>query len=152
MRFCCSLGQLLITLFRGVQKRKVIFMEVTEFNMFSFPITILVVLGAIVIVAIGLYQDWFNSPVQKGKRGEGIINFSMKLHLDSNVYHLIPDVTLADGKGTTQIDHIVVSMFGIFVIETKNMKGWIYGNENQRRWTQVNYKKEFFSESIAPEL
>jgi len=51
-------------------------------------------------------------------------------------------VTIATHDGTTQIDHIIVSRYGIFVIETKNMKGWIYGNEFQRQWTQVIYKKK----------
>lgn len=36
----------------------------------------------------------------------------------------------------TQIDHIIVSVYGIFVIETKNYKGWIFGSETQRQWTQ----------------
>ncbi|WP_339385147.1 nuclease-related domain-containing protein, partial [Vibrio paracholerae] len=38
--------------------------------------------------------------------------------------------------GTTQIDHIVVSKFGVFVIETKYMKGWIFGSKDQKQWTQ----------------
>ena len=41
---------------------------------------------------------------------------------------------------TTQIDHVVVSNYGIFVIETKNYKGWICGNEFDDYWTQVIYK------------
>lgn len=32
--------------------------------------------------------------------------------------------------------------YGIFVIETKNYKGWIFGNENAENWTQVNYTKK----------
>ncbi|WP_350617509.1 nuclease-related domain-containing protein, partial [Pseudomonas sp. HY7a-MNA-CIBAN-0227] len=39
--------------------------------------------------------------------------------------------------GSTQIDHVIVSIYGIFVIETKNYKGWIFGNEKQRQWTQA---------------
>ena len=27
------------------------------------------------------------------------------------------------GKGTTQIDHVVVSKYGVFAIETKNYRG-----------------------------
>ena len=108
----------------------------------DLPMILLVIIGAVILVACGLYHDWVNSPEQKGKRGEGWVNSLISRHLDSNVYHLIPDVTLPVGKGTTQIDHIVVSEYGIFVIETKNMKGWIYGDEKQRRWTQVNYKKK----------
>lgn len=44
--------------------------------------------------------------------------------------------------GTTQIDHVIVSRYGIFVLETKNYKGWIYGNEKDTQWTQVIYKRK----------
>lgn len=37
----------------------------------------------------------------------------------------------------TQIDHIVVNTYGIFVIETKNMVGYIYGDDTKNQWTQV---------------
>ena len=36
---------------------------------------------------------------------------------------------------------MIVSVYGIFVVETKNYQGWIYGNEIDRQWTQVIYKK-----------
>jgi len=54
--------------------------------------------------------------------------------------HLFKNVTIPTQNGTTQIDHIIVSQYGIFVIETKNMKGWIFGDKNQRTWTQKIYK------------
>lgn len=72
--------------------------------------------------------------------GEFIVNFSAKWLLDKNQYHLIKNVTLPTEDGTTQIDHIIVSIFGIFVVETKNMKGWIFGGQNQKTWTQKIYK------------
>ena len=50
--------------------------------------------------------------------------------LPSYEYKIFNDILLATESGTTQIDHIVVSRFGIFVIETKNYRGWITGNEN----------------------
>jgi hypothetical protein len=48
---------------------------------------------------------------------------------------------------TTQIDHIVVSDFGIFCIETKSHSGWIFGHAKQQHWTQViyRYKKKFYN-------
>ena len=52
--------------------------------------------------------------------------------LPSYEYKIFNDILLATESGTTQIDHIVVSRFGIFVIETKNYRGWITGNENIR--------------------
>ncbi|KAA0915307.1 nuclease-related domain-containing protein [Psychrobacter sp. ANT_WB68] len=74
----------------------------------------------------------------KGILGETVINVAMWLKLEKDVYHRLNNITLplANG-GSTQIDHIIVSVYGIFVIETKNYKGWIFGNEKQRQWTQV---------------
>ena len=43
-------------------------------------------------------------------------------------------------KTELQIDHVVVSIYGIFVIETKNYSGWIFGDENSQYWAQVIYK------------
>ena len=73
----------------------------------------------------------------KGFLGETVINVAMWLKLEKDVYHRLNNITLplANG-GSTQIDHVIVSVYGIFVIETKNYKGWIYGNETQRQWTQ----------------
>jgi len=88
------------------------------------------------IIVVGILKSpWF-----KGLFGEFIVNISSKLLLDKNKYHLIKNVTLPTADGTTQIDHIIVSIYGVFVVETKNMKGWIFGTENQRTWTQKIYK------------
>lgn len=74
----------------------------------------------------------------KGFLGETVINVAMWLKLEKDVYHRLNNITLPlANSGSTQIDHIIVSVYGIFVIETKNYKGWIYGSENQRQWTQV---------------
>lgn len=78
-----------------------------------------------------LRTPWF-----KGKAGEAMVNLAAKLFLDKIRYHLIKNVTLPTEDGTTQIDHIIVSRYGVFVVETKNMKGWIFGNAKQRYWTR----------------
>jgi len=54
-------------------------------------------------------------------------------------FHLMNNITLQFEDGTTQIDHILVSRYGIFVIETKHYKGWIFGDANSRNWTEVIY-------------
>ena len=51
-------------------------------------------------------------------------------------YHTFNDVLIHNSYGTTQMDHIVVSPYGVFVIETKNYQGWIMGGENSEKWTQ----------------
>lgn len=40
-------------------------------------------------------------------------------------------------KKSSQIDHLIVSPYGIFVVETKNHKGWVFGDINSKVWTQV---------------
>ena len=57
--------------------------------------------------------------------------------LDKSIYYVMHDITLPILDGTTQIDHIVFSKHGIFVIETKSHKAWIFGNEKDALWTQV---------------
>ncbi|MFK5894091.1 MAG: NERD domain-containing protein [Pseudomonadota bacterium] len=89
----------------------------------------------IFIFAIIVKSAWF-----KGVLGEWQVNLLIKFFLDKNDYHLIKNVTLPTENGTTQIDHIIVSKYGIFVVETKNMKGWIFGSANQKQWTQKIFK------------
>jgi len=80
------------------------------------------------LLIIGLNILKMFMPKIKGHAGEGLVNFATALRLDSKVYHLIKDVTVPSKNGTTQIDHVIVSKFGVFVIETKNYKGWIFAN------------------------
>ncbi|MEX0731732.1 MAG: nuclease-related domain-containing protein [Aquisalimonadaceae bacterium] len=85
----------------------------------------------------------FKTPWFKGLIGEALVKFAARLRLPEDTYHRIHNVTLPTPDGTTQIDHIFVSRFGIFVVETKNMKGWIFGGENQAQWAQKIFKKSF---------
>ena len=104
-----------------------------------FSVFLYVILAAIII---GL----FKSPWFKGKMGEFLVNVVTKVSLDKHQYHLIKDVTLATEEGgTTQIDHIVVSPYGVFVVETKNMQGWIFGGEFQKHWKQQLNKHAKYS-------
>lgn len=86
-------------------------------------------------VALILRSAWF-----KGKAGEFLVNAGVRLFLDKDHYHLIKNVTLPVGGGTTQIDQLLISPYGLFVIETKNMKGWIFGRADQAQWTQQIFR------------
>lgn len=95
------------------------------------------------LIPLAILIGILKSPWFKGVAGEFIVNLSAKLLLDKNEYRLIKNVTLPTDDGTTQIDHIIVSRYGIFVVKTKNMKGWIFGSQNQKTWTQKIYKKSY---------
>jgi restriction system protein len=61
-----------------------------------------------------------------------------KLFLRSSDYVDINNVTIRTRRGTTQIDHVIISRYGIFVVETKNMSGWIFGSEYDPFWTKTS--------------
>lgn len=75
------------------------------------------------------------APSQIGREGENEVSELLK-SLPQN-YHVISDVIIPTQHGTTQIDHVVVCPYGIFVIETKNYKGWIFGSNNSKKWKQT---------------
>lgn len=95
----------------------------------------------LLLVVVAIFKIF--KPYLKGKVGEIAVAAHVKLYLKEH-YILLNDLTLPDAEGgSTQIDHILLSPFGIFVIETKNYKGWIFGGERQKQWTQKIYKKSF---------
>ncbi len=80
----------------------------------------------------------------KGYTGEVKTRLAQTFFLDIGVYHAFYNIIIPGAVGTTQIDHIIVSKYGIFVIETKNHTGWIYGDEKQKQWTKVYPNKTKF--------
>ena len=78
----------------------------------------------------------------KGSLGEKQISKLLQ-SLDPDRYVLLNDLYIPKENGTTtQIDHVVISDKGLFVIETKNYNGWIFGSQNSKHWTQVIYKRK----------
>lgn len=63
--------------------------------------------------------------------------------LPKDRYRIINDLLLQDNKYSSQIDHVVISEYGIFVIETKNYSGKIYGGGDSDTWRQFSYGKEY---------
>lgn len=92
------------------------------------------------LIPVFFIIGFFKSATFKGWVGEKVVHLVIHLGLKQTIYHPIHNVTLPTEDGSTQIDTIIVSPFGIFVIEVKNYKGWIFGNEKQKRWTQQIYK------------
>lgn len=82
-----------------------------------------------------LRSSWF-----KGKMGEFKVNIALGGLLNRKTFRLLKNVTLPLGRATTQIDHLVISPYGIFVVETKNMNGWIFGDPHHEQWTQVIFR------------
>lgn len=90
-----------------------------------------------------------------GSRAEAIGDYGEKMvssfleDLDCEDYRVYNDLLIRNGKYTTQVDHIVISCYGIFVLETKNIHGKIYGGGNAEFWKQylpdIGYRRYGFT-------
>ena len=70
-----------------------------------------------------------------GESGERTVSSYLE-DLPFDDYQVFNDLLIRDGNFTTQIDHIVISRFGVFVLETKNIHGKVYGSGNKEFWSQ----------------
>lgn len=77
----------------------------------------------------------------KGFLGELGVRLALK-RLNKEQFYVLHNLTLSDGQKTSQIDHIIIGRNGIFVVETKNYQGWIFGSESNATWTQTIYKSK----------
>lgn len=90
--------------------------------------------------------------MDKGYIGE--VNVSSQLYRMSLIdYKILNDVLIAVDGYTYQIDHVVISRYGIFVIETKNYSGIIEGKVKDLNWVQIirNKKNYLFNPVIQNE-
>ncbi len=99
---------------------------------------VLFVLGFLIGFAIKSYYRYSLRTSQN--RGEAAVHRTIVTNFPPPQFHLLNNLTIPVQDGTTQIDHVLVSTKGIFVIETKNYSGWIFGDEKSKQWMQVIYR------------
>ncbi len=83
----------------------------------------------------------------KGKYGEYLTYKSLRC-IEQGGGKLLFNLYIPKGRTkTTEIDVLLISSKGLFVLESKNYNGWIFGNETQKNWTQViyDYKGQFYN-------
>ena len=91
---------------------------------------ILIVLSAIIIFLCVKYGS-----IITGWFGEHWTRESLN-KLDKNEYIILNDIMILVNNKTHQIDHIVLSKYGIFVIETKQYNGYITGDKYDNKWVR----------------
>lgn len=92
----------------------------------------------------GLFRE-LNRHINVVDSVELFVASRLKSALDLTDYRVVNNVLLPSlgNTSTTQIDHIVFSIYGIFVIETKSHQGWIFGSRSSKQWTQVLYRSKY---------
>lgn len=88
-------------------------------------------------------NSFFKTFINKGFWGE--YRIFATLEKLAKPHHILTNLYIPRKDGTTtEIDLIYLSIQGIFVIESKNYSGWIFGNEKQKYWTQTFENKQKF--------
>lgn len=114
-------------------------------NMFDNLIPAIIVLTCIILALLywrGRRSGWQTTIHRRrrravrtlGEEGENAV-FACLRHLPEE-FDVFNDVVFQHEGSSTQIDHIVISRYGLYVIETKNMAGPIYGSENNEFWSE----------------
>lgn len=115
---------------------------------------------AITVVLIRQVMNWRYGPyreitgysilrilLDRGTHGEYRIYSAMK-QINGDAI-ILPNLYLPKSNGeTTEIDLVMVTESGLYVVESKNFRGWIFGSEQQRFWTQTlpgGRKEKFFN-------
>ena len=104
------------------------------------------VIALIIVVANKAYKrsEYYKSthcPYMKalfnvGSKGEYLTYKELKSI--SGYKHMVFNCYIPKGENeTTEVDAVLIHEAGLFVVESKNFSGWIFGDERQREWTQV---------------
>jgi hypothetical protein len=77
------------------------------------------------------------SQLDKGETGEYLIYQKLK-QLEKRGGRFLFNLFLPKSRNeTTEVDVVLIHPKGLFVFESKNYSGWIFGNQVNRTWTQV---------------
>ncbi len=97
----------------------------------SLFISLFLALPILILVVI------LRSPKSKGRIGEKRVSSILGKTKDG-IQYVINDLLFITNSGKScQIDHILINQYGIWVVETKNYSGYIYGDDYQEEWLQV---------------
>ena len=106
-----------------------------QFNVWD----VLLIIFVLILCALGsfFYKKF------RGYMGEFWVKLELK-KLHKSEYIILNNIVIKTKENTHQIDHIVLSKFGIFVIEMKNYYGLITGSEYSNNWIQYLGKNKYY--------
>lgn len=90
----------------------------------------------------------------KGKYGEYLLYKYLKKYEEDGAQFLFNCYLPKENGETTEVDLIMIYFSGLYVFESKNYGGWIFGSEYQNNWTQTlpngrkSQKEHFFNPVI----
>lgn len=98
-----------------------------------FPI--IIVVGIIVVIVLLSKADFTieSGKRRAGRRGEVIVSNAIRSILsDEDI--LLTNIGISFKGKTAELDNVIINKYGVFIIEVKNYKGRIYGEEDDYEW------------------
>lgn len=111
------------------------------YNLLINPWTYLAILEIIFVFIFYKKQNDFI-----GWLGENNTKDALK-KLPKDKYTIINDIYICINGSIHQIDHVIVSSYGIFCIETKQWNGLILGNKYDKNWIKYMGKNKYICEN-----
>ena len=123
-------------------------MNDTEF-IFVIVAVIIAVITLVVLFVIGTaskvekpYRDYTEYIENKGERGEAIVHEMLRNIIELHGGYAYRQLALEDEYGNwSEIDNILISNIGVYIIETKNLSGSIIGRGSENEWIQITGTK-----------
>ena len=123
---------------------------IIPFSLLLIPVIVIIVY---VITDIAIYNkssykaithnSYFTTMNDKGKKGEYQLYRALQ-HYEEHGFRFLFNVYLRKPNGaTSELDVVMIGSNGVIVFEIKNYSGWIFGNDKQKYWTQVIYKRKY---------
>ena len=114
-------------------------MSIFNKRLLSQPLYWILLIGSICVIIICLVFGrkiigWFGEHWTK----------TLLQKLPKDKYTVINDVFIEVNGYTNQIDHVIVSPYGIFSIETKQYNGYITGDKYDKKWIRHSGKKKYY--------
>lgn len=115
----------------------------------------IIIVVIIVAVAFGTADSanppWiFEAPEKRaGRRGEYAATNAIRSVLREGDY-LFTNVSISIDNKPAELDNVIVNKYGVFIIEAKNYKGRLYGNEDDYMW--VKYKDDGYGNTFKREV
>ncbi len=106
-------------------------------------IEISLILFAILLVGIFLVFLGARSPARDRKyfsqqeidQGEREVSIVLGETIEGKQY-IVNDIIIEEKGKTSQIDHVFINEYGVWVIETKSWSGQVYGEKEEQFWSQ----------------
>lgn len=94
-----------------------------------------------ILVILALVLGRYGARI-KGALEERALHKVLVKELPASYQHY-RNLVIPTAKGDfTEVDHLVLSPFGIFVIEVKDYRGWVFGGEKQPQWTLQRFRSK----------